>query len=121
MVVEAPTGVFYHQQYGGHACRQGQVEGFLVPVFGPDALDSRRQPFEEEFAGGGTWNYSWADDERRKLRGIIETIRYWAFDGHTEELHALRLGESRIRDADESWIPVITPDGPGMLLWANSD
>lgn len=28
----------YQQQYGGIACRQGQVEGFLVPVFGPKGL-----------------------------------------------------------------------------------
>ncbi|MFD5463943.1 DUF6210 family protein [Kitasatospora sp. NPDC127059] len=121
VVVEAPTGVFYQQQYGGQLCRQGQAEGFLVPVFGPDALDALRQLFEEEFAGAGTWNYSWPDDERARLCGIIESIPYWASDGHTEDLHVLRLDESRIRDADESWVPVITPDGPGVLLWANSD
>ncbi|MFF7129215.1 DUF6210 family protein [Streptomyces sp. NPDC008240] len=46
---------------------------------------------------------------------------FWSFDGHAEERHSLRLDESRMRDADESWSPVITPDGPGVLLWANSD
>ncbi|WP_375256532.1 DUF6210 family protein [Streptomyces sp. PKU-EA00015] len=34
LLVEARTYVFYRQEYGGHMCRQGQVEGFLVPVFG---------------------------------------------------------------------------------------
>ncbi|MDR3036560.1 MAG: hypothetical protein LBV78_26255, partial [Kitasatospora sp.] len=29
VVVEAPTGVFYQQQYGGHLCRQGRAEGGL--------------------------------------------------------------------------------------------
>ncbi|MFD9003063.1 DUF6210 family protein [Streptomyces sp. NPDC059582] len=33
----------------------------------------------------------------------------------------MRLDENRIRDTDEAWVPVITPDGPGLLLWANSD
>jgi Family of unknown function (DUF6210) len=37
VVVRAQTGVIYQQQYGGTACRQGQAEGFLVPVFGPGA------------------------------------------------------------------------------------
>jgi hypothetical protein len=121
VVVEARTSVFYHQQYGGHVCRQGQVEGFLVPVFGPDALDALRQLFEEEFAGGGTWNRPWPDHERERLRGIIESIPYWTFDGHTEHLHSLSLNESLMRDVGEAWVPVVTPDGPGVLLWANSD
>ncbi|MFD3458071.1 DUF6210 family protein, partial [Streptomyces sp. NPDC058691] len=67
------------------------------------------------------WNYAWPDDELDKLREIIEAIRYWASDGATEEPHALRLDESRIREADEAWVRVITPDGPGVLVWFNSD
>lgn len=121
VVVKAQTGVSYQQQYDGHMCRQGRVEGFLVPVFGPDGLTALRNLFERDLAGAGTWNHSWPDDERERLRGIIESIPYWASDGHTEELHALRLDESRISDTDEAWVPVITPDGPGLLLWPNSD
>lgn len=40
VIVEAPTGVFYQQQYGGTACRLGQVEGFLVPVAAAQGLDA---------------------------------------------------------------------------------
>jgi hypothetical protein len=29
----------------------------------------------------------------------------------------LKLDDSRLTDADEAWIPVITPDGPGGLIW----
>lgn len=121
VVVEAKTGVFYQQQYGGTACRQGQVEGFLVPVTGPDPLDALRQLFEKDLRGAGTWNYAWPDEDQNKLREIIGTISYWACDGNTEEPHALRLDETRIREADEAWIPVITPDGAGVLVWFNSD
>jgi hypothetical protein len=121
VVVEAQTGVLYQQQYGGTACRQGQVEGFLVPIAGADALDALRQLFEKDFRGAGTWNYPWLNEERNRLRQIIGGISYWACDGHSEEPHPLRLDESRIRDADEAWIPVITPDGPGVLVWFNSD
>ncbi|GAA4230796.1 hypothetical protein GCM10022254_26480 [Actinomadura meridiana] len=121
VVVQANTGVFYQQQYGGTACRQGQAEGFLVPLSAPDELDALRDLFETGFRGAGTWNHTWSDDERARLRGIIGTVRYWACDGTTEEPHGLRLDESRIQEADEAWVPVITPDGPGILMWFNSD
>jgi hypothetical protein len=121
VVVEANTGVFYQQQYGGTACRQGQIEGFLVPLFGPDELDALRELFEKHFGGAGTWNYRWSDDERDRLREVVGVLRYWASDGTTEEPHALRLDESRIGEADEAWVPVITRDGPGVLVWFNSD
>ncbi|NYI03557.1 DUF6210 family protein [Allostreptomyces psammosilenae] len=121
VVVRAPTGVVYQQQYGGTACRQGEVEGFLVPVFGPDALEALHALFVEEFRGAGTPNHSWPEPERARLRGAVAGITYWASDGHTEEPHPLRLDESRILDVDEAWVPVVTPDGPGVLLWFNSD
>ncbi|MFJ2807854.1 DUF6210 family protein [Kitasatospora sp. NPDC087271] len=31
------------------------------------------------------------------------------------------LDESRIREAHEAWVPVITSDGPAVLVWFNSD
>ncbi len=94
VVVRAETGVIYQQQYGGTACRQGQVEGFLVPVFGPKGLSLLRELFEGHFGGAGTWRYRWQADE---------------------------LDEQHLSEADEAWIPVRTPDGPGILVWFNSD
>ncbi|GLZ11545.1 hypothetical protein Acsp04_17800 [Actinomadura sp. NBRC 104425] len=111
VVVEAPTGVIYQQQYGGTACRQGQVEGYLVPVFGPDALDSLRTLFERHFRGAGAWHRSWSAQERDRFRDGVEGITFWACDGHTEEPHALKLDENRMADTDEAWVPVLTPDG----------
>ncbi|MFB4318684.1 DUF6210 family protein [Actinomadura sp. 21ATH] len=121
VIVEAPTGVVYQQQYGGTACRQGELEGFLVPVHGPGALDALRRLFEKHFRGAGTWNHAWRDEERRTLREAVEAIPYWACDGENEEPHPLRLDENRMPDADEAWVPVATPDGPGVLVWPNSD
>ncbi|MEU6037720.1 DUF6210 family protein [Actinomadura sp. NPDC047616] len=121
VVVEAPTGVFYQQQYGGTACRQGQVEGYLVPVYGLDALNALRTLFERHFRGAGTWNHSWSAQERDRLRDGVEGVTFWACDGWTEEPRSLKLDESRMAEADEAWIPVLTPDGPGVLLWFNSD
>ncbi|MFJ4847177.1 MULTISPECIES: DUF6210 family protein [unclassified Streptomyces] len=121
VVVEAKTGVVYQQQYGGTACRQGRVEGFLVPMFGPDELAALRELFETDYRGAGTWDYAWPDGERDRLGEIVGAVVYWACDGTAEEPHPLRLDESRIREADEAWVPVITPDGPGVLVWFNSD
>ncbi|MFW5418196.1 hypothetical protein J0910_16415 [Nocardiopsis sp. CNT-189] len=121
VVVEAPTGVFYQQQYGGTACRHGQVEGFLVPVFNPDALEAFRELFEKEFRGTGMHCRSWAEGETARLREGVADIRYWACDEQDAEEHRLRLDESRLDEADEAWVPVATPDGPGVLVWCNSD
>jgi hypothetical protein len=121
VVVQAQTGVVYQQQYGGTACRQGEVEGFLVPVAAAEALHALRCLFEKDFRGAGTWNYRWPDEELAKLREIVAGISYRLSDGHSEQPHSLRLDESRIHEADEAWIPVITPDGPGILMWSNSD
>ncbi|WP_052391631.1 DUF6210 family protein [Streptomyces sp. NRRL B-24484] len=121
MVVEARTGIAHQQQYGGTACRRGQVEGFPVPLFdrtGPDAL---RELFEQPFRGAGTWNRAWSEDERGGLRESVGAVRYWACDGTSEEPHRLWPDECRIREVDEAWVPVITPDGPGVLVWSNSD
>jgi len=121
VVVRSVTGVFYQQQYGGTACRRGQVEGFLVPVFGPDSLVGLRELFEGHFRGAGTWNHQWPDDELDSLRKSVQGISYWACDGQTATPHELQLDEQQLRDADEAWVPVLTPDGPGVLVWFNSD
>ncbi|USX52761.1 DUF6210 family protein [Lentzea sp. HUAS12] len=121
VVIEAKTGVVYQQQYGGTACRHGAVEGFLVPLFGPDGLDALRELFETHFRGAGVQSHEWSDDELARLREGVAMIACWACDGSEEELTVLRLDERRMREADEAWIPVVTPDGPGILVWCNSD
>ncbi|MGY0059060.1 DUF6210 family protein [Streptomyces sp. LZ34] len=121
VVVEAATGVYYQQQYGGTACRQGAVEGYLVPVFAPDALDGLCEMFEGHFRGAGTWNHPWTPDELARLREVVEGVTFWVCDGTNEVPHPLRLDEDRLGEADEAWIPVATPDGQGVLLWCNSD
>jgi hypothetical protein len=58
-------------------------------------------------------------DERR-LREIVETVGYWAADSLVCWPEPLHLDESRIAEVDEAWVPVITPDGPGVLVWPTS-
>ncbi|MFV2176746.1 DUF6210 family protein [Actinomadura sp. LOL_016] len=33
----------------------------------------------------------------------------------------LQVDESRLAEVDEAWVPVVTPDGQGVLVWLNSD
>ncbi|MFJ1792571.1 DUF6210 family protein [Kitasatospora griseola] len=120
-MVEAPTGALHQHQYGGTACRSGQVEGFLMPLFAPAAPAALRELFERHFRGAGTWRHAWSDEERRRLRAIVETVRHWTSDGVTELPHPLQLDEDRLDRADEAWVPVLTPDGPAVLVWSNSD
>ncbi|MFE4329723.1 DUF6210 family protein [Streptomyces sp. NPDC056831] len=35
--------------------------------------------------------------------------------------HELRWDESLLDEMDEAWVPVLTPDGPGVLLRCDSD
>ncbi|MFD7449532.1 DUF6210 family protein [Kitasatospora sp. NPDC059827] len=121
VVVTAPTGVHYQQQYGGTSCHQGELQGFLVPVTGPDGLAALRELFERDFRGAGTQHHTWSDGELDRLRDALRGITYWACDGDTEEPHELRLDEDRLAETDEAWVPVLTPDGPGVLVWPNSD
>jgi hypothetical protein len=37
------------------------------------------------------------------------------------EAHALQFDQGRMGEADEAWTLVLTPDGPGILVWFNSD
>jgi hypothetical protein len=54
-------------------------------------------------------------------RELVEGIDYWASDALNATPHPLRLDERHLSDADEAWVPVLTPDGPGILVWSNSD
>jgi hypothetical protein len=62
-----------------------------------------------------------AQSEADNLRKPVEGICYWACDALNQTPHPLRLDEQNLRDADEAWVPVLTPDGPGILVWFNSD
>jgi hypothetical protein len=121
VVVRAKTGVVYRHQYGGTACRQGEAEGFLVPVLGPGSYVQLRELFEGQFGGAGVWHYRWRDKEIESLCELVEGIDYWASDALNATPHPLRLDVRHLSDADEAWVPVLTPDGPGILVWSNSD
>jgi Family of unknown function (DUF6210) len=121
VVIRTQTCAVYQQQYGGTACRQGQVEGLMVPVFGPKGLSQLRELFEGHFRGAGTCNYTWQADEVERLREAVGGVGYWASDESGDgSASPLQLDEQQLREADEAWVPVRTPHGPGVLVWPNS-
>jgi integrase len=68
---------------------------------------------------------------RRRARGVAGRARrrrgrrrvpYSARQGPEHILRRrLRLDDGRLDDLDEAWVPVLTSDGPGVLVWPNSD
>jgi len=132
VVVAAETAVVYQQQYGGTACMQGQVEGYLLPVHGGpashcgEALAMLREIFERDLGGAGWRGGALPGPLMARLRGAVEKIAVeqsgqTAGDLLSREHKPLVLDESRLGEMDEARIPVITPDGPGLLVWNNSD
>ncbi|MEV4998514.1 DUF6210 family protein [Streptomyces niveus] len=118
VVVEAPTGVFYQQEYGGTSGQQGQVEGYLVPMsVESGAMDALAAVFEP-FRGRGAGGHAWAGAELDALREAVGAVRFWSCDGASDTPHPLRLDETRMPEADEAWLPVQTPEGPGLLVWS---
>jgi len=117
VIVQANTGVVYQSQCGGANLRTAQAEGFLVPLTPGEALYAIRVLFLEVSRNFGTWSYPWPVRYRDRLREIIGSIRYWAGDGEVDLPYELELDDSRIREVDDAWVPVITPDGPGVLVW----
>jgi hypothetical protein len=126
VVVRAKTRIVYKHQYGGVMCRHGEVQGYLVPVFGTEALAELRDFFEGTLGTYGTTNhdgvpFEWREDQLDLLRRVVSRIAWWADDDLYPEPVPIVLDESRIQEFDEAWLPVLTPDGPGVLWWSNSD
>lgn len=122
VLVEAKTGVTYTNQSGGTACRQLQIEGYYVPVFDQEAYNSLRSIFEVTLEGAGTSHreVKWQGPMLDQLREAVSRIRMDSSIGGYAEV-PLILNEPQLAVIDEAWVPVISPDGPGILIWENSD
>ncbi len=122
VLVEAPTGVTYSHQTGGVACVPRQLEGYYVPVFDKNAYHSLRSIFEVTLEGAGTSRHDvpWDGPLLERLREAVALVRMDPSAGGPGEV-PLALNESELRGIDEAWVLVMSPDGPGVLIWDNSD
>ncbi|MFD4657141.1 DUF6210 family protein [Kitasatospora sp. NPDC058444] len=121
VIVAAPTGVIYQNQGGGYGCVQYQQEGYLIPLLGPDLDDELKEIFVGELKGHGSRRLDWPADLLDRLRAAVGFHVHGSANRDDPLPTPLVLDESRLSEVDEAWVPVLTPDGPGVLVWENSD
>ncbi|MFD9687750.1 DUF6210 family protein [Kitasatospora sp. NPDC059088] len=122
VIVAAPTGVVYQNQCGGYACAQYEQEGYLVPLYGADLDEHLNEIFIGELQGHGMRGRDWPAEVLDRLRAAVGSLGIYGSGRHDDLCPpSLVLDESRLSEAAEAWIPVTTPDGPGVLVWENSD
>ena len=63
------------------------------------------------------------DEQQERLAALVATVPYWqcSLDVVGDRRLPLALDRSRIDEICEAWVPVVTPDGPGILLYGNCD
>ena len=139
VIIQFDTGVVYEQQCAGTETDLRGVEGYFVPLGGcrydpnqgPIDFAALRAPFHN---GGGcsfggrpykapanTCNLP--SERLAQLRAAVESITYWGSDdSRAADLRThLTIDDSRMGELVEAWVPVLTPDGPGILTWPNCD
>ena len=128
VVVEWNTGVRYCSQCAGLLTLEKSVEGYLVPVMGAkfDAEQGHLDPqdltriFHED--GSCHSGQPLSDVSVARLRKAVADIPFWSQRGDTESIRgSLRLDEDRLSEAVEAWVPVLTSEGRGVLVWLNCD
>lgn len=131
IVVRRETGVVYGTQCAGVATEQRFIEGYLIPVGGAkydlDEGNIEVGPFVDAFHENGSCQWGWTGrtlpaERHALLRNLVELIPYWRIrldDGDQKD--PLRIDATCLEQLAEAWIPVQTPDGPGVLLYQNCD
>lgn len=131
IVVRCETGVIYGTQCAGVATEQRYIEGYLVPVGGSkydiDEGNIEVGPLVDVFheEDGCKWGWTGRDlpsDRKALLSNLVESVPYWRCNpSGDDKKHQIRIDESRTDEIAEGWIPIETPDGPGVLLYKNCD
>jgi hypothetical protein len=121
VIVQYATEVFYCQQCGGTACYHREVEGYFVPLFriwdNFFTVNDLSKVFHND-QGGCLWGTP-SPDQVDRLLSVVKCIPYW--DEQHSCYERLGLDNSRLSEVVEAWVPVLTPDGPGILTWPNCD
>jgi hypothetical protein len=131
VAIKAPTEILYETQCAGTGCDHRLVEGFLVPISGfwlkHDEGEITVDPFTDIFHEGNACVWSWTgsrlpQDRLERLQNLVENVPYWQCSGPGgDQRLSLKLDQTHLFEVAEGWIPVVTPDGPGVLLFKNCD
>jgi hypothetical protein len=120
VIVEASTGITYENQTGGTACLPRRTEGYYVPAYVERGLQALRAAFEVSLGGAGT-HRGLPADVLEEIRAAVSLLVMMSSTRSGHPKMRIALDESRFYEIDEAWVPVTTPDGPGILTWENSD
>jgi len=120
VLVEASTGIIYENPTGGTACLPRRVEGYYVPVYIEQGLQALRSAFEVSLGRAGT-HRGLPADVLKEIRAAVSQLVMMSSTRSGHPGMRMELDESRFYETDEAWVPVTTPDGPGILTWENSD
>ncbi|MEU9989585.1 DUF6210 family protein [Streptomyces sp. NPDC048045] len=121
VVVAAPTGVVYQVQGGGFRCVRYEQEGYLIPLLGRGLDEELKEIFVGELKGRGSRGLDWPPDLLARLGKAVAFHVYGSANRDDPFPAPLALDGTRLAGIDEAWVPVVTPDGPGVLVWENSD
>ncbi|MEW1561551.1 DUF6210 family protein [Streptomyces sp. NPDC093509] len=122
VVVAAPTGVIYQTQGGGYGCIPYEQEGYLLPFYVPGADAGLNDLFVGALRSWGSRRLDWPPNLLDRLRREVADLHIWGSANQDDVSPTpLVLDESCLAETDEAWVPVLTPDGPGILVWQNSD
>lgn len=131
IVVRRETGVVYGTQCAGVATEHRFIEGYIVLVGGSkydvDEGNITLGPFVDVFHDNGACKWGWTGravplERQALLSKLVRAIPYWriGLDSPAQK-DPLRIDATRLDQLAEGWIPVQTPDGPGVLLYKNCD
>lgn len=123
VIVAAPTGVVYGHQCAGHVHEHRELEGFLDVVGGQKAAGPLRSFFDRTFHGwpppyGG---HQWTVEIWATLRELVSAIPSWTTTRDPTDPNNMRtfleVDEARRDEVTDGWISVLTPLGPGVLVF----
>ncbi len=138
VIFEWPTGVIYEHQCGGTHCYHLDLQGYFVPVCRLE-LDDVDRTSADRFAldtdllkavfhdaypddeDACVWGRSTDDLPPDRLKRLEDLVALLGYRGADYARKTITLDVSRLDQGCEAAVPVITPDGPGMLVWNNCD
>ncbi|ULH18261.1 DUF6210 family protein (plasmid) [Deinococcus sp. KNUC1210] len=112
VVVQAPTGVVYASQVGGHENDERSIEGFGIPLFHPQPLE-RLTLFFGRYLGKPPSRRNASDGRSERdlleLADIVGGIPLWRTSRERDEPAFLKFDRDRLEELTEGWVPVVTP------------
>jgi len=133
VVIECESGVIYANQCAGTNNHERYSEGYFIPLGGakvnPDDGPVDWTELTAPFHRGKSCSYGGTTVKRPsdfldRLNEAVSAIPCWKTQLHgsgEDQREPLVVDETRLDEVCEAWVPVVTPNGPGVLLWSNCD